>query len=126
MSLAQAAFFVRKVRGNIGPGKGKAVVIICFYVYNLRSGLPYHLCLPVENDPAFSRTVVVLSLFILQGVTRAAVVYICYSVILFDIWVGNCYLDHFGKNPFGIITCCFKPFHTVNRKILPGPSGFST
>lgn len=26
---------------NMGPGKGRAVVIICFYVYNLRGGLPY-------------------------------------------------------------------------------------
>lgn len=61
--------------------------------------MPYHLCLPVENDPAFSRTVVVLSLFILQGVTRAAVVYICYSIILFDIWVGNCIWTILGKTP---------------------------
>lgn len=55
---------------NMGPGKGRAVVIICFYVYNLRGGLPYHLCFPVENDPAFSRAVVVLCLFILQGVKQ--------------------------------------------------------
>ena len=54
---------------NMGPGKWKAVVItICFYVYNLRGGLPYHFGFPVENDPAYSRTVVVLWFFILQGI----------------------------------------------------------
>lgn len=50
----------------MGSGKGKAVVnIICFYVHNLRGGLPYHFCFPVENDPAFSRTVIVLCFFML-------------------------------------------------------------
>lgn len=53
----------------MGRGKGKAVVnIICFYVHNLRGGLPYHFCFPVENDPAFSRTVIVLCM--LQAVKQ--------------------------------------------------------
>lgn len=51
MSLAQADFFrvfvsstsVGKVEEYMGQGKGKAVVnTICFYVHNLRGGLPYH------------------------------------------------------------------------------------
>lgn len=55
----------------MGTGEGRAVVnIICFYVYNSRGGLPYHFCFPVENDPAFSRTVIVLRLFMFQGVKQ--------------------------------------------------------
>lgn len=54
----------------MGRGKWKAKVnIICFYVHNLRGGLPYHFCFPVENDPAFSRTVIVLFVYAPRGKT---------------------------------------------------------
>lgn len=36
---------VGKVEEYMGRGKVKAVVnIICFYVHNIRGGLPYHFC----------------------------------------------------------------------------------